>query len=70
MAWNETTVMNALAVLLLACELAACVTLFVMLVRLAWAWAIGKRRETLRRVRGFQVTPRKQRDEPPDGGAG
>jgi hypothetical protein len=55
MEWNEQAVMAALVVLLLACELAACTALIIVVTRRAWAWAQKRRSETLDRVRGFEV---------------
>ena len=55
MEWNEQAVMAALVLLLLACELAACTALIVVVARRAWAWARKRRGETLARVRGFEV---------------
>jgi hypothetical protein len=55
MGWNESTVIAVLMLALLACELAACTTLVVLLGRAAAAWARRKRHESLKRVRGFDV---------------
>jgi hypothetical protein len=55
MGWNESTVITVLMLALLACELAACTTLVVLLARAASAWARRKRHESLGRVRGFDV---------------
>ena len=55
MGWDESVVMGVLVLLLIACELAACTALAVILVRAVWGWSCRKRRATLERVQGFEV---------------